>query len=523
MKFLVIATLMLFAYVVTNVGYGITTNEPLFARVVKTHGNEALLAHNFVVRMEPGVDPGRNTMALGSIPELDIYHIAREYLQYVRESYVVYIEPEVRMEMIETIPNDTLWTSQWGPAKINGPTAWDTETGDSSVLVAVVDTGIDYNHEDLAANYQPGGIDHVNGDNDPMDDNNHGTHVAGTINAVTNNDTGIAGMCWNCRVMAEKVLNAGGSGSSFGVAAGIIHAAHNQGADIINMSLGGGFSQVIEDAVNHAFQLHDTLVVSACGNGGPGPADCSFPAAHTNSMAISCSTQSDNICSFSQRGPSVDVSAPGVGIVSTIRGNAYASFSGTSMSTPHTAGTAALALSANLAMTNEQLWGLMELKATDGGASSENWNPQHGFGRIDAGAAIASAGDPPASRLPKPDADPTPTPVATNTPGPTPTPVDTATVTPTLPPATPTPCVPPPTPRTPRERPQPTCPPPPTPIETVTPAPPTNTPPPPATATPVPPTVPPVPTDTPVPLCEVRVRIDGTEQWLVKPIEFCLP
>ncbi len=527
MKFLIVATLMLFAYVVTNVGYGETNSEPLFARVVRTHGDDALLAHNFVVRMEPGVDPGRNVMALGSIPELDIYYIAAEYLRYVRESYVVWIEPEVTMEMIETIPNDTLWGDQWGPAKINGPIAWDVEVGDPSVLIAVVDTGIDYNHVDLATNYVTGGLDHVNGDSDPLDDNNHGTHVAGTINAVTNNDTGVAGMCWKCRVMAEKVLNSSGSGSSFNVAAGIHHAVHNQGADIVNLSLGGGFSQVIEDSVNHVFQLHGALVVSACGNSGSGPADCLFPAAHTNSMAISCSTQSDNICSFSSRGPSVDVSAPGAGIVSTIRNNGYASFSGTSMSTPHTAGTAALALSANLSLTNEQLWGLLELTATDVGTSSENWNPNHGFGRIDAGAAIASADSPPSSRLPKPDAEPTPTPplVPTNTPGPSPTPGDTPTVGPPPTPtstATPGPCIPPPTPRTPRERPQPTCPPT-TPIATATAAPPTNTPPP-ATATPVPPTdVPPAPTDTPVPLCEVLVRIDGAEQWIVKPIEFCLP
>ena len=508
MKFLVIATLMLFAYVVTNVGYGVTTSESVLDRVVNTHGKNALMADKYVVRMEPGVDPGKHVNPLGSIPEIDVYSVARNSLPHIQESDVVYIEPEVRMEIIETIPNDQLWGDQWGPAKINGPIAWDTETGDPSVLIAVVDTGIDYNHPDLAANYAVGGLDHINNDNDPLDDHNHGTHVAGTINAVTNNNEGVAGMCWNCRVMAEKVLNAGGSGSSFTVASGIIHAT-DFGADIINMSLGGSFSQVMEDAVNYAFG-NGVLVVSACGNSGPSQ-DCLFPAGSVNSMAISCSTPSDTLCSFSSRGSRVDVSAPGLSIVSTTIGNNYAFFSGTSMSTPHTAGTAALALSHNPALSNGELFGLIQLTAVDVGASSENWNPNHGFGRIDAAAAIAGAFNPPSGPLPKPELPPTPTPEPTATTC-NPSEPGCPTSTPTRTPACfvgRAPCTPTPTPDG--------TPPAPTQV------PPTATQTPPATATPVPPTVPPVPTDTPVPLCEVRVRIDGTEQWLVKPIEFCLP
>ena len=501
----------------------------LYDKVVMEYGHDAAIAHNYVVRMEPGVPPGRYTFPIAAIPELDLYLFDLESLRYVRESYVVYVEQEVTMKLIDTIPDDTLWGDQWGPAKINGPLAWDTQTGDPSVLVAVVDTGIDYTHPDLAANYVPGGLDHVNGDDDPFDDNSHGTHVAGTINAVTDNNQGVAGMCWDCRVMAEKVLSAFGSGSSFAVAQGIIHAAHDSGADIINMSLGGGFSLVIENAVDHAWNNHDVLTVSACGNGGSS-SQCLFPAALDNSMAISCSTTSDTICSFSSRGADVDVSAPGSGILSTTPGNNYGFKSGTSMSTPHAAGTAALAKSQNLAISNEQLWGLLQLTAADVGTSSENWNPNHGFGRIDAAAAVAGALSPPSGRLPKPDAEPTPTPSPTvppgptNTPGPTPTPSDTP-----LPTATDTPVATPtcPAPRTPspRERT-------PTPCPGGTPPPVTATPtlPPPVTATPtaVPPTstptsVPPTvtPTTVPLPRCEVLVRIDGVEQWIDKPPEFC--
>ncbi len=530
---------ILFAVVVvliTNLGADPPKALSLYELQVRQHGVDAELAHNFIVRMNPGVNPGRFT-PLDSIPELDMYLVSRSDLSYVRDGYLQWIEPEITMEAIDTIPTDTFWGDQWGPAKINGPLAWDTETGDPGVLIAVVDTGIDYNHPDIAANYQAGGLDHVNGDNDPLDDNNHGTHVAGTINAVTNNNEGIAGMCWDCRVMAEKVLGAGGSGSSFAVAAGIIHAAHDSGADIINMSLGGGFSLSIENAVDHAWNNHNVLTVSACGNGGAGPSDCSFPAAHLNSMAISCSTQSDNLCSFSQRGPSVDVSAPGVGIISTTVGGNYSFFSGTSMSTPHVAGTAALALSVNPIMDNDELWGLLQLTADDVGTSSEAWNPQHGFGRVNAAGVVAGAADPPETRLPKPDA-PTPTPPGpTNTPGPSPTPLDTPTITPTAPPvATPT-CTAPTRTPTRRERTPTPCPggPLPTP-PTATQTPPAPTPLPTATETPVPPptapptltpvpTIPPPPTatpQTPEPLCEVLVRIDGVEQWIPKPIEFCL-
>ncbi len=507
----------------------------LYDKVVMEYGNDALIAHNFVIRMKPGVDCpgsrcGRYVWPVAKIPELGMFLINRYDLIYVRDEYLQWIEPEVTMKMVDTIPNDTRWEDQWGPAKINGPLAWDTQTGDPSVLVAVVDTGIDYTHPDLAANYVPGGLDHVNGDNDPFDDHSHGTHVAGTINAVTNNNQGVAGMCWNCRVMAEKVLSSGGSGSSFTVAQGIIHAGHDSGADIINMSLGGGFSTVIRDAVDHVWNTHGVLVVSACGNGGSS-SQCLFPAGLDNSMAISCSTTSDTICGFSSRGAAVDVSAPGASIISTTPGNNYSFFSGTSMSSPHAAGTAALAKSQNLAISNEQLWGLLQLTAADVGASSENWNPNHGFGRIDAAAAVAGALNPPSTRLPKPDADdPTPTvpPLPTNTPGPTPTPSNTPLPTATVAPCvTPTASPPPGTPSQPRIRRHST----PTPCPG-TPPPVTATPtlPPPVTATPtaVPPTstptsVPPTvtPTTVPLPRCEVLVRIDGVEQWIDKPPEFC--
>lgn len=459
---------------------------PIFPGGVVAEGT----AQKYVVRLKDGAVPSEFAASRGRIVALNTYLIPRQGVPYLRAEDVVYIEPEVKMS-IDIIPDDPLWPQQWGPAKIGAPEAWDTTTGSPDVLIAVVDTGVDYNHPDIAANYMPGGYDFLNGDDDPIDDHSHGTHVAGTIAATTFNGLGVAGMCPDCRVMAEKVLSQFGSGTSFQVAAGVVHAT-DFGADIINMSLGGGFSQVGEDATNYAF-ANGVLVVSACGNSAG--QNCIFPAGHANSMAISCSTSTDEICGFSSRGSRVDVSAPGTNILSTILNNVYGTKSGTSMSTPHVAGTAALALSLNPALTNEQLWGLLQLTAIQ--PLSEEWNSDHGFGTVNAAAVVAGALSPPDTRLPKP-AEPTPT--ITNTPGPTPTP--TATTPPPVCLPTPEPTA---TPR--RGAPQPTA------CATVTPGTPgpTFTPTPAITAT---------PTDVPS-LCEVLVRLDGVEDWLEKPLAFC--
>ena len=484
--------------ILTLAVFSVTAKEQtLYDMAVEQYGQAARDASLFVVGMKDG-KAVKDNVSLKVIPEINAYLVPSYDLDRIRVSDVAYVEPDVPVKIIDTIPDDTLWSQQWGPAKIDGPAAWDTTTGDSSVLIAVIDTGIDYNHPDIAANYQPGGFDFYNNDSDPMDGHSHGTHVAGTIAAVTNNDLGVAGMCCDCRVMAEKVLSDFGSGSSFDVANGMIHAT-DFGADILNLSLGGGFNQVGEDATNYAYDA-GVLVVSACGNSSN--SNCIFPAGNVNSMAISCSTSTDEMCGFSSHGSRVDVSAPGTNILSTILNNVYGTKSGTSMSSPHAAGTAALALSANLALTNEQLWGLLQLTAIQ--PLSETWNPEHGFGTINAGAAIASAFDPPAERLPRP-AEPTPTP--SNTPGPTLTPTITNTPDPNVTPS-PTPCgstrlgcTPTPTPQ---GTPTPTVP---GPTPTVT-----NTP----TETPV------LPTPTSVPSsCEVLVRIDGAEVWLPKPLAFC--
>ncbi|MDP5276575.1 S8 family peptidase [Chengkuizengella axinellae] len=245
-------------------------------------------------------------------------------------------------------PNDPLYSSdQYGPQIIEADSAWDITTGSSNVLVAVIDTGVDEDHEDLAGKVVRG-YDFIDDDRDPSDLNGHGTHVAGTVGALTDNRTGVAGVAPDVQIMSVRVLDRSGYGTNEGVANGITYAADN-GADVINLSLGSSSpSGVVEDAVNYAWN-RGVVVVAAAGNDGNRRAH--YPAYYTNSLAVAATDDRDRKASFSTYGTWVDVAAPGVDIVSTQLGGGYVSYSGTSMAAPHTAGLAALLASQGLSNT----------------------------------------------------------------------------------------------------------------------------------------------------------------------------
>jgi len=276
------------------------------------------------------------------------------------------------------LPNDPKWDNQWGPERIRCQDSWDVETGQKSVKIAIVDTGVDYTHEDLAGNYVSGGYDWVNNDNDPMDDNSHGSHCAGIAAAVMDNNKGIAGVA-QVSIMAEKVLDSGGSGSFSDVADGIVHAADN-GADVISMSLGSSSpSSTIEDACKYAWGK-GVILVGASGNDYDN--HISYPAAYDSVIAVGALDRSDKRTSWSNYGEDLELMAPGDTIVSTVLDGGYEFYSGTSMACPHVAGVAALALSRHPDYTNQQIRDLLVNTADDLGPAG--WDEEYGYGRIDA-------------------------------------------------------------------------------------------------------------------------------------------
>ncbi|WP_079525253.1 S8 family peptidase [Halobacillus hunanensis] len=251
---------------------------------------------------------------------------------------VEYAEPNYNFSATWT-PNDYYYSSvQYGPQNTYTPSAWDYARGSSSQEIAVIDSGVDYTHPDLDGKTIRG-YDFVDNDNYPMDENGHGTHVAGTAAAETNNSIGVAGMAPNTSILAVRALNASGSGSLADIADAIRYSA-DAGAEVINLSLGCNCdTQTLENAVNYAWNS-GSVVVAAAGNSG---VSTTFePASYANVIAVGAVDSSDNIASFSNYGTWVDVTAPGVQIASTVPNNGYAYKSGTSMASPHVAGLAGL-------------------------------------------------------------------------------------------------------------------------------------------------------------------------------------
>ena len=261
------------------------------------------------------------------------------------------------------LPDQTNFGGLWSLDAVGAPEVWaggpgfDGVSGEG-VIVAVLDTGVDLDHPEFAGRLVPG-YDFVDGDNFPDDLHGHGTHVAGTI-AAANDGLGMTGVAYNSQIMPIRVLDANGSGWDSDIAAGIYWAVDN-GAHVINLSLGGSNpSTRYLDALQYAHE-NDVLVVMASGNDGfssPG-----YPAYYANQfgLAVGAVDSSGSVANFSNRagsGPIDYVTAPGVGVTSSMIGGGYATWSGTSMATPQVAGIAALLLSydMNLSPTNlEQL------------------------------------------------------------------------------------------------------------------------------------------------------------------------
>lgn len=311
---------------------------------------------------------------------------AREYLD---SGLAEAVQPNYYYRLLLT-PNDANYGSLWGMAKISAPQAWDLNTGSSTVVIANIDTGIKYDHPDLAANMWTNagevnnngldddgngfvddyyGYDFFFNDANPMDENGHGTHTAGTLGAVGNNSIGVAGVNWNVRIMAIKIYDSDGLGTTSAMlinAYNYIRTMKNRGVNIrvTNNSYGGcdeacGYDQATKDAID-ALGRTGVLQVFAAGNDGLN-IDTSpmYPAAYDSPWIVSVanSTSTDARSGSSNFGvANVDLAAPGTGILSTINsGGLYATLTGTSMATPHVAGAAALLASHNSALSSASL------------------------------------------------------------------------------------------------------------------------------------------------------------------------
>ncbi len=337
--------------------------------------------------------------------------------RYEADPMVRYAEPNLIFHATYA-PNDPYYAglyntssagaiNQYWLPKINAPAAWDsTRTLSTSLMVAIVDTGVDYNHPDLTAKVARNasgaviGYNFVAGNADPKDDDGHGTHCAGIAAAATDNATGVAGASFNSvKIMPVKVLDATGSGTLTNVANGILWAANN-GAKVISLSLGAGsYSQTIQDAVTAAWNK-GTVIVAAAGN--DGRQTISYPGGSLYALAVAATDETDATASFSNWGIDIGVAAPGVHVLSTMPTYSvylntqygyftnYDSLNGTSMATPVIAGTAAMLMANDPTLTNTATVQLLQRTADNvAGTAGGGWDIHYGYGRVNSGNAVA--------------------------------------------------------------------------------------------------------------------------------------
>ena len=319
----------------------------------------------------------------------DSFEALREYskdpnVEYAEPNYLYYVDAEA---------NDPSYDVKWGLTNIKANSSWDITTGNQDIVIAIIDTGVDYDHEDLEANmqgnctggcpnstgydvveinttaYQDAGFelipeeDYTVNDNDPDDYNGHGSHCAGIAAAVSNNSIGTTGTCWNCRIMPVRAgFSIRYDGGTYGllenddISEAIIYAA-DSGADIISMSFGGSYSSTIEDAIEYASNK-SIILIAAAGNDGVN--NTSYPAGYDKVLSVAAHRSNDRPASFTNYGSWVDVSAPGNSIYSTVSNNGYGYKSGTSMAAPMVAGAAGILLSYNSSLNQTEITELFQ-------------------------------------------------------------------------------------------------------------------------------------------------------------------
>jgi len=300
---------------------------------------------------------------------------------YAHNPNVEFVEPDWVAEP-EAVPDDPSYPTQWHLPKIGGPSAWDTTTGSSGIIVAILDTGVDPTHPDMAPKLVPG-WNAYDGTSDTHDVYGHGTATAGSAAAIGNNEQGVASVAWNCRIMPIRISDGNGYAYYSTAAAGLTWAA-DHGARVANLSYEFSGAASVQEAAKY-FQSKGGVVTISAGNGGSA---LSLPD-NPYVLTVGATDSSDCLASFSNTGNVIDVVAPGVDILTTANGGGYRSASGTSFSAPITAGVAALVLSANPSLTGQQAQDIIRQSADDLGAAGRD--PQFGCGRVNAARAVALA------------------------------------------------------------------------------------------------------------------------------------
>ena len=303
-----------------------------------------------------------------NLVEVDMDMEVAEALQLVgtRSDVLQYVEPNFIFRAFD-IPDDPSYGDLCGMEAINAPAAWDDHVGDSDFVIAIIDTGIDYNHQDLTGNMWTNsgeipnngqdddgngyvddfyGFDFSAGNAEVMDTNGHGTHCGGTVGGVGDNGVGVAGVMWECSLAGVQFLSGSGGGTTADAISAVQYCTV-MGFKVSNNSWGGGgFTQALYEAIANAGTQADHIFVAAAGNSGSFGA--SYPAAYDldNIISVAATQCNDSLASFSQYHPTeVDLAAPGVDILSSTPGNNYSFYSGTSMATPHVAGAVGLVYS----------------------------------------------------------------------------------------------------------------------------------------------------------------------------------
>jgi subtilisin family serine protease len=423
-----------------------TGMEPVIQPVVEASGEtmesfsdqiSTAVIQLYSVSFDPNIPPEEAAQVVSQDPNVE----------YAEPNYIAGIVGSPVSAPAPLTPNDPYFSYQWHMEAIQAPAAWDGSTG-QNVIVAVVDTGVDFGAPDLANTRRLPGWDFANNDADPTDDQGHGTHVAGTVAQSTNNNVGVAGVAFNATLLPVKALGSNGQGSFEKIIQGIIYAV-DQGADVINLSLAGrNGSQALQDAVKYAYD-RGVVVVAAAGNSNGA---VQFPAAYDDYVIAVGAVRYDNTrAPYSNFGPQIDVVAPGgdTGIdqnqdgygdgvlqqtfKSPGSGYTYLFLEGTSMASPHVAGVAGLMLSVKPEASVDEVKRIMMDTARNVGPPNE-----YGAGLVQAANALAAIGG---VQPPTPTDTPTPTATTPPRPGDTPTPTSTPTP-PTVPPSatdTPTP------------------------------------------------------------------------------------